>query len=70
MIANFIKRAFGRVSLRGVARVQHASLTAARGSEQYTAGHYAWDSTGDRVQGGFIFPASKLGHVARTWAGS
>ena len=39
MIANFINRAFGRVSLRGVARVRHAALTAATGSKQYAAGH-------------------------------
>jgi len=64
MIANFIKRAFGRVSLRGVARVQHASLTAARGSEQYTAGHYAWDSTGDRAQGGLTSPSMRAGLTA------
>ena len=30
MIANSINRAFGRVSLRGVARVRHAALTAAQ----------------------------------------
>jgi len=33
MIANFIDRAFGRVSLRGVARVRNAALTAATGSK-------------------------------------
>ena len=38
MIANFINRAFGRVSLRGVARLRHAALTAATGSKQYAAG--------------------------------
>ena len=32
MVANCINRAFGRVSLRGVARVRHAALTAASGS--------------------------------------
>jgi len=32
MIANFINRDIGRVSLRGVAWVQHAALTAAMGS--------------------------------------
>ena len=63
MIANFISRAFGRVSLRGVTRVRHAALTAPTGSKQYTAGYStskgmrgtenAWDSTGDRAQGGF-----------------
>ena len=67
MIANFINRAFGRVSLRGVARVRHAALTAATGSKQCAAGHSsstgvrggenAWDSTGDRAQGGFTSPA-------------
>ena len=36
MIANFIKRAFGRVFLRrGVARVRHAALTAATGSKLF-----------------------------------
>ena len=65
--ANFINRAFGLVSLRGVARVRHAALTAATGSKQYDAGHStstgmrgaesAWDSTGDRAQGGFASPA-------------
>ena len=59
MIANFINRAFSRVSLRGVARVRYAALTAATGSKQYTAGHSsstgvwggenAWDLTGDRA---------------------
>ena len=39
MIASFISRAFGRVSLRGVARVRHAAFTAATGSKQYAAGH-------------------------------
>jgi len=67
MIANIIDRAFGRVSLRGVARVRHAALTTATGSKQYTAGHStsrcmrgaenAWDSTGNRAQGGFTSPA-------------
>ena len=67
MIANFISRAFGRVSLRGVARVRHAALTAAMGSNQYYAGcstsagmrggKDTWDSTGDRAQGGFTSPA-------------
>jgi len=70
MIANFISLAFGRVSLRGVARVRHAALTAATGLKQYAAGHSsstgerggesAWDSTSDRPQaghGGFTSPA-------------
>ena len=67
MIVNFINRAFGRVSLRGVARVRHAALTAATGSKQYDADHSkstgmrgggnAWDSTGNRAQGGFASPA-------------
>jgi len=62
MIANLINRAFGRVSLRGAARVRHAALIAATGSKQYTSGHStsagmrgaedAWDSTGDQAQGG------------------
>jgi len=66
MIANFINRAFGRVSLRCVARVRHAALTAATGLKQYAAGHSsstgarggkdAWDLTGDWAQGGFIPP--------------
>jgi len=33
LIANFINRAFGGVSLRGAARVRHAALTAATGSK-------------------------------------
>ena len=72
MIANFINRSFGRVSLRGVARVRHAALTAATGSKQYTAGHSgstgmrrggarAWDSTSDRAQSGFTSRAWALG---------
>ena len=66
-IANFIDRAFGRVSFRGVARVRHAALTAATGWKQYDAGHSTstgmrgaeneWDSIGDRAQGGFASPA-------------
>ena len=48
--------------MRGVAQVRHAALTAATGSMQHTYGHSsstgvgaegAWDSTGDRAQGGF-----------------
>ena len=35
MIANFINRAFGRVSLRAVARVRHEALTAATGSKLF-----------------------------------
>jgi len=46
MITNFINRASGRVSLRGVARVRHAAFTASTGSKQYTAGHST--STGMR----------------------
>jgi len=68
MTANFINCAFGRVSLRGVARVRHrhAAFTAATGSKQHAAGHStstgmqgaenARDSTGDRAQGGFTSP--------------
>ena len=70
MIADFINRAFCRVSLRGAAQVRHAALTVTTGSVQYTAGHststgmrgaktsgHAWDSTGERAQGGFTSPA-------------
>ena len=67
MISNFINLAFGQVSLRGVARVRHAALTAATGSKKYTACHStstdmrraenAWDSTRNRAQGGFTSPA-------------
>jgi len=39
MIANYIYRAFGRVSVRGVDRVRHVALTAAMGSKQCAAGH-------------------------------
>ena len=35
MISNFINRSFGGVSVRGVARVRHAALTAATDSKQY-----------------------------------
>ena len=66
MIADFINRAFGRVSLHGVAWVRHATLTAATCSKQHTAGHSsssdghaggganekAWDLTSDRAQAG------------------
>ena len=62
MTASFINRAFGRFSLHGVARVRHASLTAAKGYKQHAAdqssstgmrgGENAWDSIGDRAQGG------------------
>jgi len=84
MIANFNSRVFGRVSLRGVARVRHAALTAAMGSKQYATGHStstsmptrgvenAWESTGDRApQGsGRIYLPSVRAGVAQSWAGS
>jgi len=67
MIADFISSAFGRVSLRGVARVRHAALTAAMGSRQYNTDYStsrgmrgsenAWGATGYRAQGGFTSPA-------------
>jgi len=67
MVASFINRAFGGFSLRGAARVRYAALAATAGSKQYTTGHSAladmrggenaWDSTGDRAQGGFTSPA-------------
>jgi hypothetical protein len=66
MIVSFINRAFGRVSLRGVAWVRHVALSAATGLKQYAAGHSsstgvrggkdAWDLTGDWAQGEFIPP--------------
>ena len=80
MIANFINinRAFGSVSLRGVARVRQAALAAATGSKKNAAGHSssagmrggenAWGSTGDRAQGGFA--SSVSAGVVRSWAGS
>ena len=41
MIASFINRAFGRISLHGVAQVRHAALTltAAACSKRHSAGH-------------------------------
>ena len=61
MIANFINLAFGQVSLRGVARVRHAALVAHTGSKHYAGSENAWDSTGNRAQGGFTSPAWELG---------
>jgi len=46
MTANFINRAFGRASLRGVDRVRHAALAAATGSKQYAAGIWPLDLGG------------------------
>ena len=80
MIANFINRAFGRVSLRGVARVRHAALTVVTGLKQYTAGHST--SKGMRYSGcqervgldwrpgsGRVHLPSVRAGVARPWAG-
>ena len=39
MIANSINSAFGRISLRGVARVRHSARTATTGSKQCAIGH-------------------------------
>ena len=59
IIANFINRAFCWVSLRGVARVWHAALTASTVSKQHAGmrgGERAgldWQlATGDRAQSG------------------
>jgi len=74
-IASFINRAFGRVSLRGLARAQHAALTAATGSKQHAAGRLTSVGTrggagtcGTRLliglraaQCGFTSPARALG---------
>ena len=64
MVTNFINRAFGRVSLRGSCSCR--GLEAARcwplDLDRYVGGRErAWDSTGDRAQGGFTSPAWALG---------
>jgi hypothetical protein len=62
VVAGFMNRAFGRASLRGVARVRHAALAAATGSAQYSGrfsaadvhgAENAWDNSGDRACGSF-----------------
>ena len=83
LIASFINRAFGRVSLRGLARAQHAALTAATGSKQHAAGRLTSvgtrggggdvrNSAADRAQGGSmrVHPPSAGAGVARSRAGS
>jgi len=56
--SNFINRAFGRVSLRGVSRVRHAAFKAAAGSKQHTAFHSS--SALNKRAGG-------RGHVGVEW---
>ena len=51
IIANFINRAFGWVSLRGVARVWHAALTASTVSKQH-AGMRGGGTRGTRLATG------------------
>jgi len=61
VIASFVRRAFGRTSLRGVARIRKASLAAILGGATH-AGSFAdgdmagaenaWDAPGGHVHGG------------------
>jgi hypothetical protein len=62
VVAGFVNRAFGRASLRGVARARHAALAAVTGSGRFAHGpgradvlgaENAWDTSGDRACGGF-----------------
>ena len=61
VIASFVRRAFGRTSLRGVARTRQAALTAILGgatrSDSFADGDMAgakdaWDTSGGHVHGG------------------
>ena len=61
VIASFVRRAFGRTSLRGVARIRQAALTAILGGAT-RAGSFAdgdmagaenaWDASGGHVHSG------------------
>ena len=61
MIASFVRRAFGRTSLRGVARIRQAALAAILGgatrADSFADGgmagaENAWDASGGHVHGG------------------
>jgi len=61
VIASFVRRAFGRTSLLGVARIRQASLTAILGgatrADSFAEGgmasaENAWGASGGRVHGG------------------
>ena len=61
VIANFVRRAFGRTSLRGVARIRQAALAAiidgATRADSFADGGMAgaentWDASGGHVHGG------------------
>ena len=80
MIANSINRAFGRASLRGVARVytrlsqlsrvRSSTLLATRPWRVCGGGENARDSTGDRVLRRVHVPSVRAGGVAQFWARS
>ena len=62
VVAGFINLAFGRASLRGVARARHAALAAVTGSGRFAHGPWmadvhgaenAWGTSGGRAYGGF-----------------
>ena len=61
VIASFVRRAFGRTSLRGVARIRQAALAAILGgatrADSFADGDMAdaenaWDAYGGHVHGG------------------
>ena len=61
VIASFVRRAFGRTSLRGVARIWQAALTAILGRAtradsiadgDMAGAENAWDAPGGHVHGG------------------
>ena len=61
VIASFVRRAYGRTSLRGVARTQQAALTAINGGatraesfadDGMVGAENAWDASGGHVHGG------------------
>jgi len=61
VIASFVRRAFGRTSLRGVARIRQAALAAILGGATYAdsfadgemaGAENAWDAPGGHVHGG------------------
>ena len=61
VIASFVRRAFGRISLRGVARIRQAALAAilceATRADSFADGDMvgaenAWDAPGGHVHGG------------------
>ena len=61
VIASFVQRAFGRTSLRGVARIRQAALTAILGGAtragsfadgDMSGAENAWGASGGHVHGG------------------